>query len=146
MQDSMAAELSRTARQARAESERELEQKQTKISSLSRENDKLQNEVQTAFVWYSTCYRESESDSTATSWHASIDLQPSQILVCKESAIIIIIIICSIEKLQIDQLSVEKLALHLGCSMLSSSFLCFVYHLSEGRVHQFFVCVFLATI
>ena len=66
MQDNMAAELSRTARQARAESERELEQKQTKISSLSRENDKLQNEVQTAFVWYSTCYRESESDFTAT--------------------------------------------------------------------------------
>ena len=50
LQDNMAAELSRAARQARAESERELEQKQTKISSLSRENDKLQNEVEFAVV------------------------------------------------------------------------------------------------
>ena len=50
LQDNMAAELSRTARQARAELERELEQKQTKISSLSRENDKLQNEVEFAVV------------------------------------------------------------------------------------------------
>ncbi|KAK7115731.1 trichohyalin-like [Littorina saxatilis] len=45
VQDNMAAEMSRTARQARAESDRELEQKQNKISSLSRENDKLQNEI-----------------------------------------------------------------------------------------------------
>ena len=50
LQDNMAAELSRAARQARAELERELEQKQTKISSLSRENDKLQNEVKFAVV------------------------------------------------------------------------------------------------
>ena len=50
LQDNMAAELSRAARQARAELERELELKQTKISSLSRENDKLQNEVKFAVV------------------------------------------------------------------------------------------------
>ncbi|KAK7496879.1 hypothetical protein BaRGS_00011859, partial [Batillaria attramentaria] len=44
-QDNMAAELSRASRQARAETDRELEQKQNKISSLTRENDKLQTEI-----------------------------------------------------------------------------------------------------
>ena len=45
VQDNMAAELSRATRQARAESDRELEHKQARISALSRDNDKLHNEV-----------------------------------------------------------------------------------------------------
>ena len=45
VQDNMAAELSRTSRQARAESDRELEHKQAKITALTKDNDKLQNEV-----------------------------------------------------------------------------------------------------
>jgi hypothetical protein len=45
VQDATEAELSRVTRQARADSERELEHKQTKIAALTRDNDKLQTEV-----------------------------------------------------------------------------------------------------
>ncbi|KAL8589100.1 hypothetical protein ACOMHN_017263 [Nucella lapillus] len=50
VQEKMAAELSRIARQSRAEAEREIEQKQSKIASLSRESDKLQNEASVGVV------------------------------------------------------------------------------------------------
>ncbi|XP_076465151.1 uncharacterized protein LOC143296965 [Babylonia areolata] len=83
LQDNMAAELSRVARQSRAEAEREIEQRQSRITSLSKENEKLQNEARQLQQKLESALKETETVKKTSDRTRALDAQKEENMALK---------------------------------------------------------------